>query len=89
MLPASESFARIYYDTALAWADPILHAVNAVAGAQHVLFGTDFPYIRPDLAKRAREQVANTPEFDPGEREQLLGGNATELFPRLAARASA
>jgi predicted TIM-barrel fold metal-dependent hydrolase len=88
LAPASESFARIYYDTALAWADPILHAVNAIAGAQQVLFGTDFPYIRPDLAKRAREQVANTPEFDAAEREQLLGGNASELFPRLAARAS-
>ena len=86
--PASESFSTIYYDTALAWGDLILHAVNAVAGAQQILFGTDFPYIRPDLAKRAREQVAHTPEFDAAERELLLGGNATELFPRLAARTS-
>jgi predicted TIM-barrel fold metal-dependent hydrolase len=86
--PASESFERIYYDTALAWADPILHAVDAVAGAQQLLFGTDFPYIRPDLAKRAINHVANTDELGPKARHLVLGGNANELFPRLAARAS-
>jgi predicted TIM-barrel fold metal-dependent hydrolase len=82
--PASESFQRIYFDTALAWTDPVLHTLAAVAGARQVLFGTDFPYIRPDLAERAGEHVANTTEFDAAERGLILGGNAAELFPRLA-----
>jgi 6-methylsalicylate decarboxylase len=82
--PASESFRRSYFDTALAWTDPILHTLAAVAGARQVLFGTDFPYIRPDIAERANEDVSNTVEFDASERELILGGNATELFPRLA-----
>jgi len=83
--PASESFRRIYFDTALAWTDPVLHTLAAVADARHVLFGTDFPYIRPDLAQRANEAVSNTAEFDATERDGVLGANATDLFPRLAA----
>lgn len=86
--PASESFRRSYFDTALAWTDPILHTLAAVAGARQVLFGTDFPYIRADLAERANEDLSKTVEFDASERDLILGGNATELFPRLAARAS-
>jgi 6-methylsalicylate decarboxylase len=87
--PAAESFSRIYYDTALAWGDPVLHALAAIAGPRQVVFGTDFPYIRPDLAKHAREQVGATREFDAPARDLILGGNATELFPRLAAHVSA
>jgi 6-methylsalicylate decarboxylase len=86
--PASESFSRIYYDTALAWGDPVLHGVRAVADAEQILFGTDFPYIRPDLARRAHEELAGTPELDAAERELVLGRNASELFPRLVANAS-
>jgi predicted TIM-barrel fold metal-dependent hydrolase len=82
--PASESFRRLHFDTALAWTDPILHTLAALAGARQVLFGTDFPYIRHDLAERANEDVSNTVEFDASERDLILGGNATELFPRLA-----
>jgi aminocarboxymuconate-semialdehyde decarboxylase len=86
--PASESFQRLHFDTALAWTDPVLHTLASVAGASQVLFGTDFPYIRPDLAARAIESVSNTVEFDGAERDLILGGNATGLIPRLAARVS-
>jgi 6-methylsalicylate decarboxylase len=81
--PASESFRRIYFDTALAWTDPVLHTLATIAGAEQVLFGTDFPYIRPDLAERATKHLASTDELGPRERYLVLGGNATELFPRL------
>ena len=83
--PASESFRRIHFDTALAWTDPVLHTLACVAGAGRVLFGTDFPYIRPDLAARAVEKVRSTAEFEPTERDAITGANAAELFPRLAA----
>jgi 6-methylsalicylate decarboxylase len=86
--PAIESFRRVYFDTALAWGDPVLHTLAAITSARRVLFGTDFPYIRPDLAKRATEHVSSTLEFDAGERDLILGGNATELFSRLVARAT-
>ena len=85
LAPAAESFRRLYFDTALAWADPVLHALGAVAGAEQVLFGTDFPYIRPDLAERAAKHVRSTSEFEPAERELIVGANANRLFPRLAA----
>ena len=87
--PASDSLSRIYYDTALAWGDAVLHTVAAIASPRQVLFGTDFPYIRPDLARRARKEVGETREFDASTRELILGGNAAELFPRLAAHVGA
>jgi aminocarboxymuconate-semialdehyde decarboxylase len=87
--PASDSLRRIYYDTALAWGDPVMHTLATIAGPRQILFGTDFPYIRPDLAQRARKDVGETREFDASARGRILGGNATELFPRLAAHVSA
>src|SRR6202158_1106641 len=54
---AAETFRKLYWDTALAWSDPVLHTLRHFAGADKVLFGTDFPYLRKDIAIRSKAHV--------------------------------
>jgi predicted TIM-barrel fold metal-dependent hydrolase len=82
---ASEMFRRLYWDTALAWSDPVLHTLSEIAGSDRILFGTDFPYLRKDIAVRCRAKIVGSKELSGNAKNQVLGGNALELFPRLKA----
>jgi predicted TIM-barrel fold metal-dependent hydrolase len=82
---ASEMFRKLYWDTALAWSDPVLHTLREVAGADKILFGTDFPYLRKDIAVQCKAKVDDSEELSKKERKRVLGGNALELFPRFKA----
>jgi predicted TIM-barrel fold metal-dependent hydrolase len=82
---AAETFRRLYWDTALAWSDPVLNTLRHVAGMDKVVFGTDFPYIRKDLAIKGKFKIKSNPDLSAGERKQLFGGNAVRLFPRFDA----
>ena len=50
-----------------------------------VLFGSDCPYLRRDLAVPFRQEVETSPELDSEESRAVLADNALKLFPRLAA----
>jgi 6-methylsalicylate decarboxylase len=80
---AADMFHRIYWDTALAASNPVLHLLRNVAGINQVLYGTDFPYLRRDLAINSRQRVLLSSELNDSERRAILGGNAARLFPRL------
>jgi predicted TIM-barrel fold metal-dependent hydrolase len=80
---ASDMFRKLYWDTALAWSDPVLHTLNEIAGSDNILFGTDFPYLRKDIAIRCRTKIAGSKELSGKEKKRVLGGNALKLFPRL------
>jgi predicted TIM-barrel fold metal-dependent hydrolase len=80
---AAETFRKLYWDTALAWSDPVLHTLLKVAGINKILFGTDFPYLRRDLAIQSRNKVANSKAMMGNDVGQALGKNALELFPRF------
>ena len=58
-----------------------------VVGLDKVLFGTDYPYLRRDLAVSCREQIEASPELTESERTDILGRTAAKLIPRLASRA--
>jgi predicted TIM-barrel fold metal-dependent hydrolase len=83
---AAETFRRLYWDTALSWGDPVLRMLREVVGIDHVLFGSDYPYLRRDLAVSCREHIEASPELTGSERSAILGGTATKLIPRLASR---
>ena len=83
---AAETFRRLYWDTALSWGDPVLRMLREVVGIDHVLFGSDYPYLRRDLAVSCREHIEASPELTGSERSAILGGPATKLIPRLASR---
>jgi 6-methylsalicylate decarboxylase len=81
---AAETFRRLYWDTAASWGDPVLRMLRDVVGLDHVVFGTDYPYLRRDLAVSCREQIEASPELTGSERTDILGRTAMKLIPRLA-----
>src|SRR3984893_10248535 len=80
---AADMFRRMYWDTALSASDRVLWLLRAVAGTDQVLFGTDFPYLRRDLAVNAKQRILESSELNKSEKRAVLGGNATRLFPRF------
>jgi aminocarboxymuconate-semialdehyde decarboxylase len=80
---AADMFRRIYWDTALAASDPVLRMLRDVAGINQVLYGTDFPYLRRDLAVSSKQRILQSTELNDSERRAILGGNASRLFSRL------
>ena len=75
---------RLYWDTASAFSDPVLHMLRSVTGLGNVVFGTDYPYPRDAISIGGLRQLENTAELDDGERRDVLGGSAARLIPRLA-----
>jgi choline dehydrogenase-like flavoprotein len=47
------------------------------------LFGTDFPYLRRDLAVNAKQRILESSELNDLEKHAILGTNAARLMPRL------
>lgn len=82
---AADMFRRMYWDTALSSSDPVLRLLRDVVGMERVLYGTDFPYMRPDLAVKAKRHIEYSSVLTVAEREAVLGANASRLFPRLRA----
>ena len=80
---AADMFRRIYWDTALSATDPVFRLLRDVAGIEQVLFGTDFPYLRRDLAVDAKRRILESSELNQSEKHAILAGNAGRLFPRL------
>jgi aminocarboxymuconate-semialdehyde decarboxylase len=80
---AADTFRRLYWDTALSWSDPVLSMLRETVGIDHVVFGSDYPYLRRDLAVSCREHIATSPVLSPDERTAVLGGTAKTLIPRL------
>src|SRR6185295_4353049 len=81
---AAEMFRRIYWDTALAASDPVLRLLRDVAGTSQVLYGTDFPYLRRDLAAASKQRILQSTALNDADRRAILGGNALRLLPRFA-----
>jgi aminocarboxymuconate-semialdehyde decarboxylase len=80
---AADMFRRMYWDTALSASDPVLRMLRDVAGISQVLYGTDFPYLRRDLAVKSKQHISQSSALNDWERRAILGGNASSLFPRL------
>ena len=80
---SAETFRRLYWDTALAWTDPVLNTLRHIAGINRVAFGTDFPYIRKDLAIKGKQRININPDLSAGEKKQVFQDTALELFPRF------
>ena len=80
---AADMFRRMYWDTALAASDPVLRMLRDVVGITRVLHGTDFPYLRRDLAVGSRQRILQSQALNDAERDAVLGRNASDLFARL------
>jgi predicted TIM-barrel fold metal-dependent hydrolase len=80
---AADTLRRLYWDTALSYQDPVLRMLREVVGLDQVLFGTDFPYLRRDLAVNCVQRLEETAALTQDERTRVMSGNAIKLFPRL------
>ena len=79
----ADTLPRLYWDTASAFSDPVLHMLRSVTGLGNVVFGTDYPYPHDAISIAGLRQLQNTAELDDGERRSVLGGSAARLIPRL------
>lgn len=84
----ADTIPRLYWDTASAFSDPVLHMLRSVTGLHNVVFGTDYPYPRDAISIGALRQLETTDELSDDERLGILGGSAIRLLPRLAGIAS-
>ncbi|MFE2352098.1 amidohydrolase family protein [Kitasatospora cineracea] len=79
-------FRGLFYDTALSPAPQAMKSVRELAGTEHILFATDWPFsgaLFPGTGDPA-PQLDET--FDPDERLAVERGNALAQLPGLAAR---
>jgi predicted TIM-barrel fold metal-dependent hydrolase len=77
-------FRRVYWDTALAASDPVFRMLRDIAGINQVLYGTDFPSLRRDLAVSSKQRLLQSSELNDAEKQDILGGNDSRLFPAIA-----
>jgi aminocarboxymuconate-semialdehyde decarboxylase len=80
---AAATLRRLRYDTALSFSPAVLNMLREVVGLNQVLFGTDSPYLRRDMAIRSAEHIRQTTALSEAERQAVLHENAQRLFPRL------
>ena len=74
---------RLYYDTALSANPHALRSLTALVGADHILFGSDFPFA-PELATEVTIAGLAAYELTEDERLAIDRRSAEALLPRLA-----
>lgn len=77
--PPSTYLKSLYYDTVVASPD-VLALIIKTYGADHVLFGTDFPYEIGDAEGALALPMLDT--LPIADREKILSGNAQRLMAR-------
>jgi predicted TIM-barrel fold metal-dependent hydrolase len=79
MPEVSLATAQCFFDTAgssLLYTPDIYARGTLAAGADHVLFGSDYPLLRQGRSRRRIEEAGLAEE----ERDLILGGNAARLL---------
>ncbi|KAF2171462.1 hypothetical protein M409DRAFT_18579 [Zasmidium cellare ATCC 36951] len=79
-----EEAGWFYYDTALSSDPGQLAALQAVAGRDHILFGSDFPNCPEEAIVFFTQQLEGSAVLSEEHREGIDGGAGRKLFPRLA-----
>jgi predicted TIM-barrel fold metal-dependent hydrolase len=76
---------RLYFETAQAAAPGTLACLWEVAEKGHILFGTDFPFMKDSVVAATRRGVQGYRGAGPEVVTGIARDNALELFPRLRA----
>ena len=74
----------LYFDTATSGDQIPLEALKCLADNRHILFGTDFPYMKKDRVITETNYLNSYNGFDKTDRSRMEGENALRLFPNLA-----
>ena len=82
------NLSRLYFDLAGNPTAEVLHALLTITTPDHILYGSDYPYL-PDAVLQANlERLKQTLAADgelAGYADWILGRNAEQLFVRSAA----
>lgn len=82
-----ESLRRLYYDTAMSANEHTLAALTSFVPDDHVLFGTDYPFMPESTT--AETVTGVSAYYDEPRLAQVERGNALNLLPGLSARIAA
>ncbi len=74
---------RLHFDTATSGDPLMLAALRKIAEQDHILFGTDFPYMKEDRITAEAGAIDEFKGFDGTSRQLMEWDNALALFPRL------
>ena len=70
---------KLYYDTASADTPPSMAALRAMAPLSHIMFGTDYPFVKPAMGV----EHLGEDSLSDADREAIDRLNALALLPRL------
>jgi predicted TIM-barrel fold metal-dependent hydrolase len=84
----ADTLPRLYWDTASAFSDPVLHMLRSVTSLDNVVFGTDYPYPSNAISIGGLRKIEHTAELTDYERLAVLGHSAARLVPRLTRTAN-
>jgi predicted TIM-barrel fold metal-dependent hydrolase len=80
------AFKWFYYDLTAVSHQHAIDALLTLVPTDHLLYGSDHPFMLPTLIPPAIDFIKSLPRLDAPTRQALANGNALQLFPRLAAR---
>ncbi|MFC2060491.1 amidohydrolase family protein, partial [Chloroflexota bacterium] len=76
----SEGLGQLYFDIAPSrWEQPQITCATALLGADHLLFGSDFPSTDP-RALVVNQKLVNGLDIPAEDKEKIFSGNAIKLF---------
>jgi 6-methylsalicylate decarboxylase len=79
---AHQRIRRLYFDTALSTAPPVLDALNAIVPTSHILLGTDFPFGQEIGLQYTLDGINSYPNYTDEDRAHILATNAANLLAR-------
>ena len=79
--------AELYYDLAMAANQPTFDYLRTLAPLSQILFGTDYPFQKPDSVTSNTAGFRSLTGLSPQEHEAIARSNAERLFPSLRALA--
>jgi predicted TIM-barrel fold metal-dependent hydrolase len=83
---ALTALATLYYDLTSATHPTALDGLLRITTPDHLLFGSDFPFLSAALIPEAKANIGMHPGLDPEARAAIARNTAQTLFPGLAAR---
>lgn len=86
---SSPHFRKLFYDTALSPVPQAMKSVRELAGTEHILFATDWPFTSALFPASGDPAPQLDETFAPAERLAVERSNALAQFPALAARIGA
>jgi len=78
------SLKSLYYDVALSTSPSVFSALKELAGASHIMFGTDYPLRYEAGVTESIKQFKDYSGFSKEEQDKIMSDTAKELFPRFS-----